>query len=152
MDRLQDHRPGFSVISRRSLLKTGLTVGSLALMSGIGSAKQDMEPYSFDITEADLEADGRIEVSGPCVVANPPEEVTVHVQVRGDRGARAIGDATFECHGSEGDKDTFSVSATSRGTNRFEEGDEVTIHAKAHINPEDDPAIVIRWSWDGELS
>jgi hypothetical protein len=115
----------------------------------------DVCPCFFGIETAALVGDGTVEVSGHCGVANPPEDVTVHVQVRGDRGARASGSATFECTGAESDgsTDAFSVAAAIRGVNRFESGDDVRIDARAHINPDDGPALGAgKWSWNGSLS
>lgn len=116
----------------------------------------DVCPCFIDITGATLNGDETIEVSGPCAVANPPEEVTVHVRIHGDTGARAVGAATFDCTAREdGDadavRDTFSVSASVRGQPRFRTDETVTVHATAHIRPDREADIVFRWSWEGIL-
>ena len=142
-------------INRRTALRLGipLSVGLVgmdtALAEPLDGKGNDVCPCALDIDAAVLNADGTIDVSGPCSVNDPPEEVTVSVTVRGTRGARAIGRETFTC---EADTDSFSVAAHVRGPNRFEATADVTIHAKAHINPPDAPAITGRWRWTGELS
>ena len=142
-------------IKRRKALRLGvpLIVGAIGVSpvaaEPIDGKGNDVCPCFFGIDDADLKDDGTIEVSGPCEVKTPPEEVTVQVKVSGQRGARAIGSETFIC---DTDTDSFSVAALVRGVNRFEEDREVTIHAKVHINPEDDPAITGRWRWTGDLS
>jgi hypothetical protein len=148
-------------IKRRTALRLGIPAAfAVAGVQPAGATSldgkgNDVCPCFFGITEAVLDGDETIEVSGPCAVANPPEEVTVHVQVRGAEGARAVGAATFTCTATEGadDEDSFSVSAPINGTNRFERGEEIRIDATAHINPDDKPAIGAgRWSWTGTLS
>lgn len=127
--------------SRRGLLRTGAAAGALVLASGLGSAKQDMDPYVFGVTEAAL-AGGTVVVSGPCEVPDPPEEVALHVQVRGARGARATGRATVTC---ERESDTFTVPTRVRGAGTFEHGEAVTVCATARVDPADEPAGVVRW-------
>jgi len=112
----------------------------------------DVCPCFLDIDEVTLTGYGTIWVSGPCSVANPPEEITVRVHVQGEGGAQATGSETTVCEGSEVDPDQFSLTASIRGVNRFEIGDEITVHAKVHINPDRKPAVTGRWSWSGELS
>lgn len=153
--RLSDSHRGRSIISRRRLLKVGTATGALTLIGGVAGAKrldQDMDPYIFGITEADLQSKDTIMVFGPCEVPNPPESVDLHVQVRGDHGARALGDAEVTCDHEAGEADTFEVPATVRGTSEFSEGDEVTVCAKAHVKPDSDAAAVIRWCKDIILS
>jgi len=147
-------------VSRRTVLKaSAATTGVLAGVQPVSAEPldgkgNDVCPCAFTIDKAVLIGDEIIEATGLCAVAKPPEGVTVHLQVRGTRGARAIGNATFECNAREGEgnKDTFLVSAIIRGNNRFERGDEIEIHARAHINPDDKPAIGAgKWSWSGTL-
>ena len=146
---------GKNPIKRRKALRLGipLIVGAIGVSpvaaEPIDGKGNDVCPCFFDINEAELQEDGTIEVSGPCEVETPPEEVSVQVKVRGKRGARAIGSETFIC---DAETDSFSVAAIVRGTNRFEKDTEVNIHAKVHINSENDPAITGRWTWTGDLS
>ena len=141
-------------IERRKALRLGmpLIVGAIGVspvaaepFDGKGN---DVCPCALDIEKAELKDDGTIKVSGPCEVKTPPEEVTVQVRVHGERGSQAIGSETFICENDA----PFSVAAIIRGVNHFKVGAEVDIHAKFHINPEDDPAITGRWSWTGDLS
>lgn len=149
-------------LTRRTVLRLGVP-GAFAIAGvrpavaePIDGKGNDVCPCFIDITGATLSGDETIEVSGPCAVANPPEEVTVHVRVRGSTGARAVGAATFDCTAREdGDtettRDTFSVSAPVRGKSRFGTDKDVTIHATAHIRPDREAHIVFRWSWEGVL-
>jgi hypothetical protein len=144
-------------IERRTALRLGLlaSLGAVGARSVVGEPidgkGNDVCPCFVDIDGAVLHDDETIEVSGPCWVTSPPETLTVHVHVRGDRGARPTGDDTFSCGGSEDDEATFAVPATIRGENRFDEGDHVTIDATVHVRPDDDPHIVSRWNWSGGL-
>ncbi|MDX1747530.1 MAG: hypothetical protein R3324_16470 [Halobacteriales archaeon] len=146
-------------IDRRTALRLGIPAAFAAVGVRPAAAEpldgkgNDVCPCFFDVDTAVLEGEETIRVSGPCAVANPPEEVTVRVQVRGDRGARALGRETFECHASEsqGESGTFSVAAAIRGPNRFEPGDEISVHAKVQLNPDGKPTVSGRWSWTGTL-
>ena len=143
-------------VTRRTALRLGAPV-ALSLVgvhpasASLDGKGNDVCPCFFGIDEATLDGDERITVSGHCAVQRPPEDVTVHVRVRGDRGARAIGSAAFACEGTDDAPDSFSVGATIRGVNRFEWNDAVHVRATAHIFPGDEPAIAGRWDWDGTL-
>lgn len=152
-----ERSPGVKRITRRSLLLTGSATISLLGVRSVAAEPldgkgNDVCPCFFDVDEVDLVGDRTLSVSGPCAVANPPEEVTVSVRVHGEGGARATGSETVVCAGSEDDEDRFSLTASIHGGNRFERGDEVTVHAKVHINPDRTPTVTGRWSWSGELS
>lgn len=122
-------------------------VGALSL-DGKGN---DVCPCTFDVDEVVLAGDGTISVSGPCAVANPPETVTIRAHVRGEAGARAIGDETVTCEGGVDDEDRYTLFAPIRGRDRFEVGDAVTVHAKVHVDSEDEPTVTGRWTWSGVL-
>ena len=148
-----------TLVNRRATLRLGIpaTAAVLGVQSvsaePIDGKGNDVCPCFFDIDAAELH-DDTISVSGPCAVATPPEAVTVHVQVRGDRGARAIGRTTFTCGGDEPTeaRETFTVAARIRGMDRFTPGGTVQVHAAVHITPESKPAISGRWIWSGELT
>lgn len=142
-------------ITRRTTLRLGIPLtaavvgANTALAEPLDGKGNDVCPCIFGVDTAVLNEDGTIDVSGPCEVETPPEDVVVHVQVRGDRGARAIGSTSFVC---EADDDGFAVSATTRGVDRFQEGETVDVHASVRIDADDAPAVTGRWSWTGRLS
>lgn len=151
--------PGTKLIRRRTVLRAGVPAAVAvagmqpAVAEPLDGKGNDVCPCVFGITDAVPEGTGTVVVSGHGAVANPPEEVTVRVWVRGARGARAIGSATFVCRGVAGSEAPFSVSAAVRGVARFESGDDVHVDATAHINPDDAPAIGAgTWEWDGRVS
>jgi hypothetical protein len=149
-----------NLLNRRATLRLGIPATAAVLgvqrvsAEPIDGKGNDVCPCFFDIDAAELNDDDTISVSGPCAVANPPEAVTVHVQVRGDRGARPTGRTTFTCECGEPTeaREVFTVAARIRGTNRFTPGETVQVHAAVHITPESTPAISGRWTWSGALT
>jgi hypothetical protein len=97
-------------------------------------------------------SDDILSVSGTCAVLQPPEEATVSVRVHGNGGARATGSETIICTGTEDDASRFTLTASIHGVNRFETGDEITVHARVRIRPDRTPAVTGRWRWSGQLS
>ena len=150
--------PGEKRITRRTALvvavPTTLSIVGVHSVAGepFDGKGNDVCPCFLDIDDVTMTGDETIRVSGPCSVANPPEAITVRVHVRGEGGAQATGSETIVCEGSESDPDQFSLAASIRGVNRFESGDNITVHAKVHINPDGKPAVTGRWSWSGTLS
>ena len=149
-----------NLLNRRATLRLGIPVTAAVLGVQSVSAEpidgkgNDVCPCFFDIDAAELNDDTTILVSGPSAVASPPEAVTVHVQVRGERGARAIGRTTFTCEADESahEREPFTATARIRGENRFTPEETVQVHAAVYINPDDKPAISGRWTWSGELT
>jgi hypothetical protein len=145
-------------ITRRAVLRVGIP--ATAALVGIGSAAaepidgkgNDVCPCFIDVDGATLMGADTIRVTGPCGVANPPQALTVQVQVSGARGARAIGSATVDCEGTEAESDRFAVDARIRSARPFVRGDDVRVDAMVTIVPERGPAIGgERWHWEGRL-
>jgi len=152
-----ERSPNLKRITRRGTL--ALAVPSALTVAGVRSVAalsldgkgNDVCPCIFDVDEVVLTGDGTISVTGPCAVADPPEDVTIRVHVHGDAGAHAIGSETVTCDGSVDDEDRYTVFARIPGVDRFETGDIVSVHATVRIDPDDAPAVTGRWSWSGAL-